>query len=78
MKIFLSKDVRDHLCEYDCDLGSAQTDEDYELRRKVCAQLNTLDEKGRVDLTRDVADFVINALDWYVRDYIQNSERLKK
>ena len=76
MKIQLPAEIVKYIIENDCDYkNSAIIDEDYDYTKercdKVVEQLNQpKDEKGRLTLTSDVADFVIDKLVWYTMEYM--------
>ena len=72
MKISLSKNTVKTLLE-SCDpanIAMDKNDETWEVLEKARKQLSaSADETGRITLSRDVFDWVISELEWYMSDW---------
>jgi hypothetical protein len=80
MKISLSYDTVEFIKRYDCEIASAANDIEAELMEKVREQLTwgRDEQTGKYNLTRDVFDFVMAALDWYCGAYYAEVENNNK
>ena len=75
MKIYLSGDTIELLKKHDLDIAAAGSDIEAELMEKAREQLSMPKENGKYNLSRDVFDYIMAALDWYVGAYYQELAR---